>query len=43
MTQRVYIKIQISKLAGEHLAHSYHYHKEFGVVSLRPFNIYQDR
>ena len=30
----------ISKLAGEHLAHSYH--KEFGlpVVSLRPFNIY---
>ena len=30
----------ISKLAGEHLAHSYY--KEFGlpVVSLRPFNIY---
>ena len=30
----------ISKLASEHLAHSYH--KEFGlpVVSLRPFNIY---
>ncbi|MCD4650853.1 MAG: NAD-dependent epimerase/dehydratase family protein [Candidatus Cloacimonetes bacterium] len=30
----------IGKLAGEHLAHSYH--KEFGlpVVSLRPFNIY---
>lgn len=30
----------ISKLAGEHLAHSYH--KEFGlpVVSIRPFNIY---
>ena len=30
----------ISKLAGEHLAHSYH--KDFGlpVVSLRPFNIY---
>jgi dTDP-glucose 4,6-dehydratase len=30
----------ISKLAGEHLAHSYH--KEFGlpVVSVRPFNIY---
>lgn len=32
-----------SKLAGEHLAHSYH--KEFGlpVVSLRPFNIYGPR
>jgi nucleoside-diphosphate-sugar epimerase len=30
----------ISKLAGEHLAHSYH--REFGlpVVSIRPFNIY---
>ena len=30
----------ISKLAGEHLAHSYY--KEFGlpVISLRPFNIY---
>lgn len=34
MTQRVYIKFQISKFAGEHLAHNYH--KEFGlpVVSL---------
>jgi nucleoside-diphosphate-sugar epimerase len=33
----------ISKLAGEHLAHSYY--KEFGlpVVSLRPFNIYGPR
>ncbi len=30
----------ISKLAGEHLAHSYHKEFDLPVVSLRPFNIY---
>lgn len=33
----------VSKLAGEHLAHSYHKEFNLGVITIRPFNIYGPR